>query len=542
MAHSDNKEIAFLNANIRPFADGRTVSAVLIRGGVVATVGADAEILHECGSGTEKIDLHGKTVLPGFYDSHIHLLETSKIMDETWLGDVRSIDELIKTGRKDAVERQNGKEWILGRGWNQENFPGKVYPTRYDLDKISTDRPIVYQRCCGIVGVLNSKALEITGIDENFSIPGGVVDKDENGKVTGVVRREALDGWVKKQLPKITQEQTRFLLKRITELCAAAGMTSAQSDDLIMVLNDVVFLDDAYSSLAASEDLSLRVGQQYLLRNMDMLKPFVESGRKTGDGGEHFYTGPLKIIADGSLGSRTAALLADYNDAPGTKGLFVHSDEELIDMMTCAHTNDLQMAIHSIGDGATAKVLDIIEELQSKYKNPWHHRIVHCQIGNMELYDKMAALGVNADVQAPFVASEWSWVKDRVGVEIEQQSYAWKSLLDRGINLGGSSDSPVEPFAPLWGVRVAVTRTDAQGRPEGGWLPEQRLSVEEALRMYTLGSATVCGEKHTKGTLEKGKYGDMVVLDEDPFSVAPHEISSIPVNMTVMGGRITFAR
>lgn len=542
MAHSDNKEIAFLNANIRPFADGRAVSAVLIRGGAVAAVGADAEILRECGSSAEKIDLHGKTVLPGFYDSHIHLLETSKIMDETWLGDVHSIDELIETGRKDAAERQSGKEWILGRGWNQENFPGKVYPTRYDLDKISIDRPIVYQRCCGIVGVLNSKALEITGIDENFSIPGGIVDKDENGKVTGVVRREALDGWVKKKLPKITQEQTRFLLKRITELCAAAGMTSAQSDDLIMVLNDVAFLDEAYSSLAASEALSLRVGQQYLLRNMDMLKPFVESGRKTGDGGAHFYTGPLKIIADGSLGSRTAALLADYNDAPGTKGLFVHSDEALIDMMTYAHINDLQMAIHSIGDGATAKVLGIIEELQSKYKNPWHHRIVHCQIGNMELYDKMAAFGVNADVQPPFVASEWSWVKDRVGEDIEQQSYALKSLLERGVNLGGSSDSPVEPFAPLWGVRVAVTRTDAQGRPEGGWLPEQRLSVEEALRIYTLGSATVCGEEHTKGTLEKGKYGDMVVLDEDPFSVAPHDISSIPVSMTVMGGRITFAR
>ena len=202
MASSDNKEIAFLNANIRPFADGRTASAVLIRGGAVAVTGSDEEILRECGSGAEKVDLHGKTVLPGFYDSHIHLMETSKIMDETWLGDVRSIDELVETGRRDAAERQSGKEWILGRGWNQENFPGKVYPTRYDLDKISTDRPILYQRCCGIVGVLNSKALEIAGIDENFSIPGGIVDKDENGKVTGVVRREALDGWVKKLLPK----------------------------------------------------------------------------------------------------------------------------------------------------------------------------------------------------------------------------------------------------------------------------------------------------------------------------------------------------
>ena len=468
MASSDNKEIAFLNANIRPFADGRTASAVLIRGGAVAVTGSDEEILRECGSGAEKVDLHGKTVLPGFYDSHIHLMETSKIMDETWLGDVRSIDELVETGRSDAAERQSGKEWILGRGWNQENFPGKVYPTRYDLDKISTDRPILYQRCCGIVGVLNSKALEIAGIDENFSIPGGIVDKDENGKVTGVVRREALDGWVKKLLPKITQERARFLLKRMTEFCAAAGMTSAQSDDLIMVLNDVAFLDEAYSALAASGELSLRVGQQYLLRNMGMLRPFVESGRRTGDGGATFYTGPLKIIADGSLGSRTAALLSDYNDAPGTRGLYVHSDEELTEMMTFAHMNDLQMAIHSIGDAATSKVLGIIEGLQSKYGNPWRHRIVHCQIGNFGLYDKMAALSVNADVQAPFVASEWSWVGDRVGAEVEKQSYAWKSLHETGQarTPGGRMAAGTAPFRRRGAPYVHARLRDGMRRGE----------------------------------------------------------------------------
>lgn len=539
MAVSKNK-VAFFNAKIRPFADFRQAEAILIDGGKIVSIGQTNQVLANCDNNVQKIDLKGRTVLPGFYDSHIHLMETSKVMDETWLGNVNSIEEMIEIGRKEAQTLQRQSEWILGRGWDQEKFPGKAYPSRYDLDKISSDRPILYQRCCGIVGVLNTKALEIAKIDRNFSIKGGIVDKDADGNPTGIVRREALDGWVKKLLPKITSQRAQFLLKRITRICAAAGMTSAQSDDLIMVLNDVDFLDDAYSKLAATGELSLRIGQQYLLRNMDMLSPFVAQGRKTGDGGELFYTGPLKIIVDGSLGSRTAALIESYSDAPDTKGLFVHSDEELLEMMTLAHMSDIQMAIHSIGDAASAKVLDIIESLQKKHVNPWNHRIVHCQIGNQEIYKRMARLGVNADVQAPFVASEWRWVKDRVGEKREAVSYAWKSLLNAGVELGGSSDSPVEPFAPLWGIQVAVTRTNAEGLPVNGWLPNEILSVDRALRMYTLGSATVCGESKSKGTLENGKYGDMVILKEDPFLVKPNEIASIPVDLTVMGGRITF--
>ena len=215
-------------------------------------------------------------------------------MDETWLGDVRSIDELVETGRRDAAERQSGKEWILGRGWNQENFPGKVYPTRYDLDKISTDRPILYQRCCGIVGVLNSKALEIAGIDENFSIPGGIVDKDENGKVTGVVRREALDGWVKKLLPKITQERARFLLKRMTEFCAAAGMTSAQSDDLIMVLNDVAFLDEATRLSPPPANSRCASGSSISSETWGCSAPSSKAAEGQGTASATFYTGPAQ--------------------------------------------------------------------------------------------------------------------------------------------------------------------------------------------------------------------------------------------------------
>ena len=205
MTVSKNR-IAFFNGKIRPFADHRQAEAILIDEGRIAAIGQASHVLANCDSCVQKVDLKGRTVLPGFYDSHIHLMETSKVMDETWLGNVNSIGEMIEIGRKDAETIQSKSEWILGRGWDQEKFPGKAYPTRHDLDKISSDRPILYQRCCGIVGVLNTKALEIAKIDEKFSIKGGVVDKDSDGNVTGVVRREALDGWVKKLLPKITPE------------------------------------------------------------------------------------------------------------------------------------------------------------------------------------------------------------------------------------------------------------------------------------------------------------------------------------------------
>ena len=533
------ESIAFYNAQIRPFADRRIAEALLIQEGHISAVGTTAEILGLCDGKTKKIDLCGRTVLPGFYDSHLHLVETAKIIDEAQLSGVRSVEELILRGRQ-YVELRPGSadQWIFGRGWNQENLEGKRYPTRHDLDKISRDRPILFQRCCGIVGVLNTRGLELMGIDAHFSVSGGLVDKDDEGLPNGIVRREALDGWVKRRLPQMDRETARHLIEKMTRLCAGCGMTSAQSDDLVMYQNPDL-LSSLYQEVAASGKLAVRVGQQYLLRNTEVLRQFIDGGNRTGSGGDRFYTGPLKVIVDGSLGSRTAALRCDYADAPGEKGLFVHSDAELVEMMTLAHQHDLQMAIHAIGDAATEKVLDILTELQSKHRSRWQHRIVHCQIGDKELYERMAQLHVNADVQPPFVASEWTWVPDRVGDERAAVSYAWRTLLDSGVELGGSSDSPVESYAPLWGIQTAVTRMDASGKPEGGWLPDQKLTLEKALRMYTLGSALVCGEADKKGTLEPGKWRDCVVLDEDPFLINPTEISAIPVVFTVSGGEMT---
>lgn len=539
--HRDTKRsVVFTGARIRPFADGRTAEALLIENGVVAAVGPAGDVLQQCTDETKRVDLGGKTILPGFFDSHIHLIETAKILQETWLGDVRSSDELIERGRRDLASMPGTSEdWIFGRGWNQENMDGKRYPTRHDLDRICADRPMLYQRCCGIVGVLNTKGLEVMGIDEHFGIHGGLVDKDDNGVPSGVVRREALDGWVKKRLPKLSETRASELLKTIASLCAASGMTSVQSDDLVMY-RDPERLAKLYRDTADAGSLSIRVGQQYLLRDPGAVEAFLAAGHHTGEGDGRFYTGPLKIIVDGSLGSRTAALREDYADAPGERGLFVHADDELIRMMTLAHENGLQMAVHAIGDAATEKVLDIVEKLQANQESEWRHRIVHCQIGDKGLYERMAKLGVNADVQPAFVASDGSWVTDRVGGKRASESYAWKTLLDLGVELGASSDSPVERYAPLWGVQTAVTRTDAEGNPPGGWLPDQRLSLAQALRMYTLGSALVCGEAQKKGTLETGKFGDFVALAGDPFEVDVKDISAIPVALTVLGGEATY--
>lgn len=536
----------FVNAKVRAYADERAADAILFSKEGILAVGGEDEVMRQATSGgVRRVDLRGRTVFPGFYDSHIHLVETAKVLQETWLGEVRSVEEMVALGREDLPRQAGGpSDWILGRGWNQENLAEKRYPTRHDLDRICADRPMLYQRCCGIVGVLNSKGLEMMGIDEHFSIYGGLVDKDDAGKALGVVRREALDGWVKKRLPQLDKARAGDLLKTVTPLCAAAGLTSVQSDDLTFYPNPEK-LEALYLEAAEAGTLAIRVGQQYLLRDLAALTPFVARGRRTGqilDAGGRFSVGPLKIIVDGSLGSRTAALRADYADAPGERGLFVHTDEELRAMMCLAHENGLQMAVHCIGDAATEKVLDIVEGLQTKQRGEWRHRIVHCQIGDPALYARMARLGVDADVQPPFVASDGFWVADRVGSARAATSYAWKTLQTLGVRLGGSSDSPVETFAPLWGVQTAVTRADRAGNPPGGWLPEQCLRVAEALYLYTAGSAAVCGESARKGTLEPGKVADLTVLDEDPFGVAPNRIADIPVALTVSGGEAVYRR
>jgi predicted amidohydrolase YtcJ len=533
----------FLNGKIRPFADTREADALLLENGAIKAIGFEKEVLASCGNNVQKIDLRGKTVLPGFFDSHLHLIETGKVFNETRLENAASIDGLIELG-KNYLESNPGPsdKWVFGRGWNQENFREKRYPTRHDLDKICQDRPIMYQRCCGIVAVLNSKGLEMMGIDENFSIHGGLIDKGRDGKPNGIVRREALDGWVKARLPKLDRKTARAILENITAECAARGITSAQSDDLLMYPGPAD-LEELYRETACDGKLAIRTGQQYQLRNLKAIEEFIGEGHRSGEAVDRdgmFTTGPVKIIIDGSLGSHTAALREEYSDAEGEIGLFVHSDEELLAMMETAHRNNFQMAIHAIGDAALEKTLDNIMKIQSRSESPWKHRIVHCQIGDALLYKKMAEVRVRADVQPAFVASEWSWVPSRVGAVRSSAGYAWKTLLDYGIVLGGSSDSPVEKFDPLWGIQTAVTRTDADGNPPGGWLPEQRLSLSEALFMFTMGSAIVCGEDDIKGSLTPGKYGDFVVLDEDPFCVETDRISKIRPLLTVLGGKPSF--
>ncbi|HRX27210.1 MAG TPA: amidohydrolase, partial [Aminivibrio sp.] len=411
--------------------------------------------------------------------------------------------------------------------------------TRDDLDDLVPSNPVILSRVCGHVAVLNSMALEILGITADSRFSGGVVDLDDTGRPTGVIRETAVE-WAHSRTPNPDGDKLRRLVARAGAAAAAAGLTSIHSDDLGSVGGDWGAILDLYLGLDGEGKMPVRITEQLLLRNRAALDRFLASGWRTGDGSPAFHIGPLKILTDGSMGGRTAFLREEYSDMPGVYGVPIYTAGELNDLVWTAHSAGMQVALHAIGDGALDMCLDALEKARERNLRKARHYIVHCQTGDMEQYHRMARLGVGAAIQPPFVPSDRPMAVRRIGEDRARRGYAWKTLLDLGIFLSGGSDCPVETFDPLWGIYTAVTRKDRDGVPEGGWNPAQKLTVEEAVDLYTRGGAYVSFEEHRKGTLQAGKLADLVVLDRDIFSVPEEGIPAAKPVLTMMGGKITF--
>ena len=516
---------------------GRTVSALAIQKGRVALAGEDASALALATPETRRIDLEGRCVLPGFTDSHMHMLLTGLGFRRLDLRGVSSVEELVERGRA-YVARQSlaPGEWVIGYGFDHNRFPVPVLPDGAAAEAISRDIPVVLDRVCGHVGAANAKALALAGFDEGTVIPGGALDKDPSGRLTGVLREAALDR-IKSFAPRLDQSLTEALLEETGRRFAAAGLTAVHSDDLGPEGTDWDTLRAAVDALAARDAMPVRIREEWETPRPPQLRAVLDRGLKSGDGGGWLKLCNIKLIGDGSLGARTAFLRADYADDPGNRGIPVYTQAELDEMVDLCHRGGLQAACHAIGDGACQRFVDAVEKAMAAAPKPLRHRVVHCQIGDTALYRRMAALGMGADVQPPFVPSDAPLVAPRLG-EREPSCYAWKSLLEAGVALGGGSDSPVEDFSPLWGSHCAVNR------PCGGgpWLPEQRLTPEEAAALYTTGPARLAGEESDLGTLEAGKYADLVVLDRDLFAVPHAEIKDLTVALTMVGGRVTYRR
>ena len=513
---------AFINGVILT-PSGRA-EALAVYSDRIIKVGTVEEVSRLIGPRTRVVDLGGKFVIPGLIDAHVHLSGYGLSLTQLNLRGTKSIRELKEAIRERALSLDKG-EWILGRGWDQELFEERRYPNRWDLDEVAPENPVFLRRICGHVCVVNSKALEMAFITKDTKDPpGGKIDRDERGEPTGILRESAVK-LVYKKIPPPSLEQLKEALARAMHEAVKRGLTS------IHFMCSERFPDElrALQMLRKEGKLLLRI---YLVPPYEFLKELEEVGLSTGFGDSMLRIGGIKIFADGSLGGRTAALEEPYADMPGNKGILIHPPEELKEIVLRVHRAGFQAVIHAIGDRAIRVALDAIESAIREEPRDHRHRIEHASLVNPRILERMRELKVVAVCQPHFIFTDF-WAKDRVGPERARWVYALKSLM-KNVVVAGSSDCPVEPIDPLRGIWAAVTRP---------FLPKnERLTVEEAIQIYTKGGAYASFEEDEKGTIEEGKLADFVVLSDDITKTEPDKIKEINVEMVVVGGRIVYRR
>lgn len=519
--------------------------AMLIRDGDIRAVGARETLLAQADHSVRQVDLEGKTVLPGFTESHMHVLALGMFLRDVNLQTANGVGQVIELGRRYIQERQLPPgTWVRGRGWNQDNFLDENrFLSRYDLDKISRDHPIAFTRTCGHAIVVNSRALALLGMSETAPhIDGGQIDLDENGTPLGVFR-ELARKLVLDAIPELTEDELRELISLAGREALAHGVTTIHTDDFKDVPNNFQKVIDVYTAMEADGTLPVRIYHQCNLPAVSKIQAFLDRGYRTGWGSERFRLGPLKLLADGSLGARTAYLRAPYADQADTRGIRLFPQEELDAMLLLAHKNGMQLAIHAIGDGALDMVLEAVEKARAAHpRSGERHGVIHCQITAPEQLDRMKALELMAYIQPIFLNYDVDIVEERVGAQRAATSYNWKEFLDKGIPTSGGSDCPVESLDIMENIYTAVTRKNLAGRPAGGWRPDQCLTVEEALALFTTGGAYASFEEGRKGTLTPGKLADFVVLDADPLAVDPEDIKQIRVEATYLDGQQVYCR
>ena len=524
-----------------------TAEAVVVDGEHFAFVGsnADAEAFANNYSRgeLETIDLQGGFLMAGFNDSHMHFIHYVKAKQSVDLFGVGSMAELKEKMRQGLANFDgSGGRFLIGEGWNQELFSDeKRFPTRYDLDEITTEYPILIMRTCFHVGTLNSKAMEILGLNrETAKSHGSFAEVDANGEPNGVIKENYLDD-TKGQLPSLSIPELLKCTVDAQHDLFAEGLTSVQTDDFKYAPEGKSYdLMEGLMALSRSGELKLRIAEQALLTDQASLDEFFARGGASYGASDRFRISTVKILADGSLGARTAYMQVPYADAPDTVGLPIYENQqELNDLVLTSHLHNMPTAIHVIGDGAAQMSLDAIEYAQKAA--PWHnprHGLVHCQIMTQPQLEKMRELDVQAFTQPVFINGDMHIAPSRLGEERVRWSYSWKTMLDLGIHQSFGTDCPVERFRPMEGVYCAVTRRDFTGF--GPFLPEQAVSVQEALYAYTAAGAYASGEEHIKGKIRPGMLADFILMDRNLYTCPSEELYHAQVLRTWVGGECVY--
>lgn len=486
------------------------------------------------------LDLQGKLVLPGFHDTHIHVLEYAEQKNAVDLIGTTSVSEIISRS-KEHLEREGLYQgWLIGNGWNQNKFTdGNDFIYKKDLDEISTDFPIILVRTCVHLAVVNSKALQLILESEQSSNIRHYIDEEN-----GILKENAVTLY-RKILEKHNVESIKKMILSAHEDLIKEGITSVHSADLFFAVpeEDWSKLMLAYEELDKEKKLKVRTYEQCMFLQYENFANFLERGYQTGQGNEYFKIGPLKIVTDGSLGARTAYMSEDYADKAGERGILILDEQKLRRFMEKAKQHKMQLAVHTIGDGSAELVVRLLNEYNKEdLSNPMRDGIVHAQITTKEILDEMKRGNITAYVQPVFVDTDMDIAEERVGYEKASTSYAWKSMIDRGLLISGGSDAPVVRFDVLENIYFAVTRKNMAGSPEHGWFPQEKLSVQEAVELFTINGAYHSHEEQLKGSLEIGKLADAVVLNENIYEIEEDHIKDVSVDYTIFDGEIIFER
>ena len=534
----------FINGEIYSMKkEGEKFQSLGVKDGKITFLGTDEEAKNT--SSKELIDLKGKMMIPGMADAHLHLYAYCQNLTFVDLSKVHNINEMINLMKKKVKNVKKG-DWVKGVNFDQSKWKENRFPTLEEMDSISKDNPVIIKRCCLHAVVANSKALEIAGIGKNYQAgSGGIVELDKNGMPNGILREQStkvFDDILPDPLKDI-EVQKRIMQDVLNDMSSKGITTIHTYAAKIWQYNEDI---NIYKNFEKEGKLPLRV----TVCIDELFEPEILTKEKLNNPYRKVQLGAYKIFSDGSMGSRSAALKKPYSDDPQNSGFMLFTQEELNNKILTGYEHGLQPAIHAIGDRALDMTLAAIEYTlkttkekgmtDEEQKNRLPFRIIHVQMIDDNLLERMKKLPLVLDIQPIFLCTDLHWIEDRIGKERLKGSFALKTMEKAGLIQTGGSDCPVETYEPLKGIYAAVTRQDMEGYPIEGFLPEERLSVYEALCMYTKNVPYATGQESVLGTLEIGKFADLTVLEKNLFKIDKKEIKDIKVEQTYVAGNCVF--
>src|SRR5215831_12740500 len=508
--------------------------AVAVIGDRIVAAGSRVDIDLWRGPQTKVIDASGKLLLPGFNDAHVHFIQGGAQLDQVQLTDAATPKEFARriTGQ---VKKTRKGEWILGGRWDETKWPNQKLPTKGLVDPVTGDVPIFVERYDGHEALANSAAMKLAGVDAKTpEVPGGVIMRDASGNPTGIFKDSAMT-LIYKAIPPMTHEQRLRAARGALKHAASLGVTSVQH-------MNPEFADVAvYSELAEKGELTTRI---YAVPMETEWRDQAKVGIRHAWGSSYLRLGAVKGYADGSLGSRTAYMFEPFIDDPGNRGLLsdeMHPPSAMHDRLMQADAAGLQLRVHAIGDRAISMMLDIFADIEKEHGyHDQRFAIEHAQHMAQKDFDRFAKFHVIASMQPYHAIDDGRWAEGRLGHDRARYSYAWRSFLDNGVTLAFGTDWPVAPLDPMQGLYAAVTRATLDGKNPGGWFPEEKITLLEAIEAYTMGAAFAEFQESKKGSITPGKLADMVILSDNIFDLKPEAIRNVKVKTTIVGGKVVY--